>query len=132
MTALMRRPWARGRHAWSLAIEESADTEIDKFDVSSPRRVVHEVLGLHKKKNTEQEVTLSGMNLPKIILVHQQELTIMYFGPRTFALGSAPGNTASNSLGMGCCSPEVVRSFANNTLQYTPNSRKRGVLAPTF
>ena len=64
MTALMRRPWTRGRHAWSLAIEEGAETEIEQFDLPSPRRVVHEVLGLHKKKkkNTDLELTLTGVS----------------------------------------------------------------------
>ena len=62
MTALMWRPWTRGRRAWSLAIEEGAETEIDQFDLSSPRRVVHEILGLHKKKNTDMELTLTGVS----------------------------------------------------------------------
>ena len=62
MIALMQRPWTRGRHAWSLAIEEGAETEIYQFDVPSPRRIVHEVLGLHKKKkNSYLELTLTGM-----------------------------------------------------------------------
>ena len=59
----MWRPWTRGRRVWSLAIEEGAETEIDQFDLSSPRRVVHEVLGLHKKKkNTDMELTLTGVS----------------------------------------------------------------------